>query len=744
MTAQTQQDLTSLNPDDDVNLRQLLNTIWQGKWPILFFILSFFTLAFIYAYGKTPIYQADALLQVEKKKSGVPGLEDLAGLSLEDATVGTELELIRSRKILGLAVEALKLDIVAEPRQFPLLSNVYRKFFRASDADSLGKLPSVWSKFDNYTHKFAWGDERIRVESLKLPRKLRDLSLTLVAEKNNHFVILDKDENLLLKGKVGSPAMSKNREIKIFVSELKALPGTQFKLEKKSKLIAIEALQKKLQAGEKGKKTGIMQLVLEGPDKKIISQILDHISRTYLEQNKSRSSEEASNALGFLEEQVGPVKSYLEKAEARLKQYRIENKTADLSLETSAVLNVVSALDTELQKLSLKKDELKQRYTDNHPTIQAIVSQERQLNKRKQATLAKIERLPNKQQHLLKFERDFKVASSIYNDVLNNIQEFKIAKASSVGNVYIVDTAVTHDKAVKPKKALIIAIGTLLGAIFGLGLVFLRKMLRNTVEDPEVLERKTGIPVYASVPLSKSVTLTSFLSTKDRRQKSLLALEDPTDLTIESLRSLRTSLHFALLEAKNNIVMITGPSPNTGKSFVSSNFAAVLATAEQRVLLIDADMRKGYLHNVLDFDISPGLSEMISGKVAIEDAIHTIAIGEHSLDVITRGQTPPNPSELLMHSNFGDLLSGLSKQYDLILIDTPPIHAVTDPAIIGSHAGVVFMVAYAGLHPMREIEHAVSRLAQTGIETKGFIFNGYVPKKGGYDYGYGYYSYYSD
>jgi len=744
MTAQIQKNMPQLAEEDDVNLTNLIHTVLEGKWPILFFLLSFFTLAFIYAYGKTPTYQADALLQVEKKKGGVPGLEDLAGLSLEDATVGTELELIRSRKILGQAVEALKLDIIAAPRKFPLISNVYRKFFRAGNAGNYDKLPSVWSKFDNYTHKFAWGDERIRIESLKLPKKLRNLPLTLVAGEKNSFKILDADENLLLTGKVGSPSMSKNRDIKIFVSELKALSGTQFIIEKKSKLIAIEALQKKLQAEEKGKKTGIMQLVLEGPDKKVISQILNHISQTYLEQNKSRSSEEASNALGFLEEQVGPVKSYLEKAEARLKQYRIENKTADLSLETSAVLNVVSTLDTELQKLSLKKDELKQRYTNNHPTIQAIVSQERQLNKRKQATLAKIERLPNKQQHLLKFERDFKVASSIYNDVLNNIQEFKIAKASSVGNVYIVDSAVTHDKAIKPKKSLIIAIGTLLGGIFGVGLVFLRKMLRNTVDDPEVLERKTGIPVYASIPLSKSVTLTSRLSNKDRRQKSLLALEDSSDLTIESLRSLRTSLHFALLEAKNNIVMITGPSPNTGKSFISSNFAAVLATAEQRVLLIDADMRKGYLHNVLDLEMSPGLSEMISGKVAIEDAIHTIQISDHCLDVITRGQTPPNPSELLMHSNFEELLTSLSGQYDLILIDTPPIHAVTDPAIIGSHAGVVFMVAYAGLHPMREIEHAVARLAQTGIETKGFIFNGYVPKKNGYNYGYGYYYYYSD
>jgi len=274
-------------------------------------------------------------------------------------------------------------------------------------------------------------------------------------------------------------------------------------------------------------------------------------------------------------------------------------------------------------------------------------------------------------------------------------------------------------------------------------LVFIRKALHQTINDPEKLENHTGLPVYATIPLTKAVEVIGGL--KSKRQKKLLAKEKPYDPSIESLRSLRTSLHFALLEAKNNIVMITGPSPGIGKSFISSNFSSVIAAGEQRILLIDGDMRKGYLHKLLERPMSPGLSELISGKATIDEAIHTIDIKGKTLDIITRGQTPPNPSELLMHSSFEKILNEVSGMYDLVLIDTPPVHAVTDPMIIGLHAGVVFMVVRSNQHGMKEIEHAVSRLSQNGVETKGFIFNGYVNKKGANGYGgYGYQSYYGD
>ena len=737
---------TTQNPpaqeaDDEIDLLELIYTILNGKWTIIFFTLLALALAFIYAYGKQPIYKSDALLQVEKKKAAIPGLDDLTGLGGEDASVGTEIEIIKSRKILGHAVKQLKLDIVSHPKKIPLLGNLYKHLVNKSE---INKPPAIWQPADEFLNRFAWGNEQIRINRLEVNKALLNKPLTLVSLGGDTYKVVDSDKNILLTGKVGNFLASPNGEIKINIASLLAKKGTEFLINKLSTLNAIEALKKQIGATEKGKKTGIISLTLQGGDKQLIVNTLNNISNTYLQQNKSRSSEEASNALKFLKEQIKPVKEKADVAEANLKKYRTNNQTADMSMETRGVLDVVAGIDTELQKISLKKDELGQKYTSSHPVIQALLSQEKKLKQRKKHTLAKISKLPATQQELLKLERNYKVANRVYLDLLNNIQEFKIAKASSVGNVYIIDPAVAHDKPVKPKKGLIMALGALMGAIFGILIVFLRKALHRTVNNPEKLEEALGIPVYATVPLTKDVELTGGIK-KNKKQKSLLAINKPTDAAIESLRSLRTSLHFALLEAKNNIVMITGPSPGIGKSFISSNFAAVIASSEQAVLIIDADMRKGYLHNLLNIPVSPGLSELISDKNTIDEVIHTVKVDDkHSMDVITRGQTPPNPSELLMHSRFEELLNKLSKKYDLILIDTPPVHAVTDPTIIGKLSGVVFMVARSDYHSLKEIEHAVTRLSHNGIETKGFIFNGYEAKKSGYGYGYGYHSYYGD
>ena len=632
------------------------------------------------------------------------------------------------------AVEALKLDIVAQPRKVKLFSNLHKRYFSPYET----KKPSlVWEKLNVLAHKYAWGNELIKVDRLDIPEKWLNWPLTLIAKRDNSFE-LTYNKEIILQGIVGQPSSSTDNSFSIFVSELTGLPDTEFTVIKLSKRRAVASLQYKIQASEKRRKTGIIILSLTGNNREIIVKTLDKVSQSYVEQNKSRSSKEASNALNFLEVQIKPVKEQVEEAEASLRQYRIKNRTSDLPQETQNILDKISEIDAELQKLSLSREDLNRKYTEKHPVIQSLNAQEAKLKLRKEETQAQIVKLPKKQQALLKIERDVKVSNTIYIDLLNKIQEFKIAKASTVGNAYIVDLADINESFLYPNRKKIQGIGILLGVILGLLAVFLRKVLRHTVDNPEKLEQATGIPVYATIPLSKNVNLTSKFKTKNRNQKTLLAIDNINDLAIESLRSLRTSLHFALHEAKNNIVMITGPSPNIGKSFVASNFAAVAAAAGQRVILIDADMRKGYVHSLLNLKLDSGLSDIITGVASLEDTIQTVQVGDINMDVITRGKTPPNPSELLMHDHFGKLLDNLSKNYDLVLIDSPPVHAVTDPTIIGSHAGVVFMVVLSERHSMKEIEHAVTRLSHTGIDTKGFIFNGYVVKNSRYGYGYGY------
>jgi tyrosine-protein kinase Etk/Wzc len=313
-----------------------------------------------------------------------------------------------------------------------------------------------------------------------------------------------------------------------------------------------------------------------------------------------------------------------------------------------------------------------------------------------------------------------------------------------VGNVRLIDPAdVDLSSPVKPKKALIVLIATFLGAFVGVALVLLRKSLSKGLEGPEAIEQ-LGLPVYASIPYS---ALQRDEDTKKGRAKItaetpayLLALRNPTDLSIESIRSLRTCLHFAALDSTNNRIMISGPSPQVGKTFVSSNLAAVMAQSGQRVLLIDADMRKGHLHKTLNVPIANGLSDLLVKRCSIEQAVNTVEID--NLHFISRGQVPPNPSELLMHANFRDLLAELSERYDVVIIDTPPLLAVTDAAIVGREAGISLIVTRFAVNPAKEIEATIRRFAQNGIELKGAVFNG-VEKRAASYYGNGSYGYYN-
>ncbi|WP_440509551.1 polysaccharide biosynthesis tyrosine autokinase, partial [Serratia ureilytica] len=349
--------------------------------------------------------------------------------------------------------------------------------------------------------------------------------------------------------------------------------------------------------------------------------------------------------------------------------------------------------------------------------------------------------------------RDVESGRAVYMQLLNRQQELSIAKSSAIGYVRIIDSAITAPKPVKPQKALIILISLVLGGVFSVGLILANMFLRRGIESPEQLE-ELGINVYASVPVSEWLIKESLDSKKkiksistvknNRKDAVFLAVENPADLAVEAIRGLRTSLHFAMMEANNKVLMISGASPNAGKTFVSSNLAAVIANTGKKVLFIDADMRKGYIHKNFGFENTDGLSDVLSGKIPVEQAIKNVASA--NFDFISRGQVPPNPAELLMHERLAALLTWADKHYDLIVIDTPPILAVTDAAIIGGYAGTTLLVARFEQNTAKEIEVSIKRFEQSGVVVKGCILNGMVKKASSYyGYGYNHYGYsYSD
>lgn len=722
------------NDQDSIDLLGIFGSLIDQKWLIGAFTGAFMMTGVAYAILATPVYLANALVQVEPKKNDMLGFSDLNSMLGGQSPSVTEIGIIKSRAVIGKTVDDLRLDIDVTPNTFPLIGGFLSRRYRGET--ELSVAPPRFG-----LSSYAWGGERLEFAKLSLPKELLGKKLTLIAGEQHRFQLLDDNDNLLVEGVAGEAFAQDGVEGQ--VAQLLANPGTRFEVVRNPRIVTIQGYQDALDISEQGKESGIIRLALASSDAAEAVKILNKIAALYVDQNVRRTSAEAAQSLAFLQSQLPQVKRDLAKASDALNAYQTHGKTVNISMETQSVLGQSVALETRISELKLQQAEMDRKFTKQHPAYRALMTQIGELTQQQRSLEGKVQDLPATQQELLNLTRDVEVASQIYTQLLNKSQELDIVRAGAVGNVRLVDTAdVDLTSPVKPKKALIVLIATFLGAFVGVALVLLRKSLSKGLEGPEGIEQ-LGLPVYASIPYS---ALQQEEDSKKVRAKVaadtpayLLALRNPTDLSIESIRSLRTCLHFAALDSTNNRIMISGPSPQVGKTFVSSNLAAVMAQSGQRVVLIDADMRKGHLHKTLNTPITNGLSDLLVKRCTLEQAINKVEVD--NLHFISRGQVPPNPSELLMHANFRDLLAQLSERYDVVIIDTPPLLAVTDAAIVGREAGISLIVARFGVNPAKEIEMTIRRFAQNGIELKGAVFNG-VEKRAASYYGNGsYYNY---
>jgi tyrosine-protein kinase Etk/Wzc len=724
------------NDQDSIDLLGIFGSLIDQKWLIGALTGAFMVTGVAYAVLATPVYLANALVQVEPKKNDMLGFSDLNSMLGGQSPSVTEIGIIKSRAVIGKTVDDLRLDIDVTPNTFPVIGGFLARRYRGETEFSVAA-----PRFG--LNSYAWGGERVEISRLNLPKELLGKKLTLVAGEQQRFQLFDENDNLLVDGVAGQAF--KQDDVEGLIAQLSANPGTRFEVVRNPRIVTIQSYQDALDISEQGKESGIIRLALASTDAAEAVKILNKISSLYVQQNVQRTSAEAAQSLEFLQGQLPQVKRDLAKASDALNGYQTRGKTVNISLETQSVLEQVVSLDTRISELKMQQAELDRKFTKQHPAYRALMTQLGELTQQQKALESKAQDLPATQQELLNLTRDVEVASQIYTQLLNKSQELDIVRAGAVGNVRLIDTAdVDMTNPVKPRKPLIVLIATFLGAFFGVALVLVRKSLSRGLEGPEAIEQ-LGLPVYASIPYS---ALQQEEDSKKGRARDgvdkpayLLALRNPTDLSIESIRSLRTCLHFAGLDSTNNRIMISGPSPQVGKTFVSSNLAAVMAQSGQRVVLIDADMRKGHLHKTLNTPITNGLSDLLVKRCSIEQAINKVEVD--NLHFISRGQVPPNPSELLMHANFRELLAQLSELYDLVIIDTPPLLAVTDAAIVGREAGISLIVTRFGVNPAKEIELTIRRFAQNGIELKGAVFNGVEKRAASYygNGGYGYYSY---
>lgn len=725
--------LTEMQDDDEIDLLGLLDVLLDARWLIAGITVLVLLLGGAYAFLSRPVYQANSLIQVEDSKPGAAGaLGEAASLFDIKSPATAEIEILRSRLVVAKSVDDLQLYVAAAPKYLPLVGNwMARRATGLSDPGFMG--------MEGYVS----GKESIRLGLLEVPDELQGQPLLLVATESG-FELRDPDGQALVQGKTGTPASFGTGEDKgrILVTELKAKPGAHFNVVRYSRLDVIEQLQKDLAISEQGKQSGVIALQLQGSDPQKIARTLNAVGTNYVRQNVERKSAEAEKSLDFLGGFLPQLKKQLEDSELRFNKFRNQNGTFDLGTEGKSYLETAVKLQGDLLMLQQKRREQSAQFTAAHPVIQTLDAQIAAISKEIDGLSSKVKTLPNTEQDLLRLTRDVKVNSELYLNLLTSSQQLRLIKEGKVGNVRVVDAPVVPERSIKPQRAQILAISGVLGLLLGMGLAFLRNSLRPGIKDPADIESATGLHVFATVPHSAEQDKLSKLIKGQAQGTHLLAVANPEDPGVESLRSLRTALQFAMLDARNNIVLFTGPTPGIGKSFTSANFAAVLGAGGKRVLLIDADMRKGHLHQFFGMKRGHGLSELITGTRALGDVVHRALAP--NLDLLTTGTMPPNPGELLMSPATVQLLQNLSAEYDLVLIDTPPVLAVSDTQVLAPHAGTVFLVARAEVTALGELQESTKRLGQIGVPVKGVVFNDLDTSRqryGGYGYKYSRYRY---
>ncbi|BCG07546.1 MULTISPECIES: polysaccharide biosynthesis tyrosine autokinase [Buttiauxella] len=702
------------NSNDQIDLYELLGALLDNKWKIVIITAVFTLVSIAYALLATPIYSASALVQVEQNAASnvLSKLTDMMPGSKPESQ--TEISLLQSRMVLGEAVDELALDTVVQEKHFPVVGK------------GLARL-------------LGQPDGKIAISRLTVPDELLDTPFTLTVLSPDQYSITINDETL--QGKTGE--LLSKADVNLLVSEINAPAGTTFLVTKLEKLSAINKLLENLTVSELSKDSGMLQLNFKGESAKQATQILNSVSNIYLQQNVGRKSEEAAKSLEFLKEQLPLVRAKLDDAENRLNQYRQKNESVDLSLEAKSVLDNTVALETQINELTFKEAEISKLYTRDHPAYRTLLEKKALLLKERDKLNARIGNMPKTQQEILSLTRDVQSGQEVYMLLLNKQQELNINKASTVGNVRIIDTAVAEKRPIAPKKSLIVVAGMMLGLFISVAFCLLRKFLHSGIESSEQIE-SLGLNVYASIPTSKWLKDKNMKLAKSKRRTvrsvNLLAKDNPTDLSVEAIRSLRTSLHFAMMQAENNILLISGATPEAGKTFVSCNLAAVIAQADKKVLLIDADLRKGQVHHVIGCPETNGLSDALIGTKGFADVIKQTEI--ENLAFISRGQIPPNPSELLMNENFKKLMEWASSRYDLVIVDTPPVLAVSDACIAAKYAGTTMLVARFQINTLKEMEVAAKRFAQNNLTINGVIFNGAEKRAANY-YEYGAYNSYA-
>ena len=691
---------------DSLTIFQFVELLWKKKILIVLFVIVAAMIGSFYAMWVRPSYTSDALLQVNVKGSSSKSTKALGemGAVLDLASpADAEIELIKSRMVLSYVVAAEHLYLWAVPV----------------------------GSWDRLMHR----EGRMDLDSLRIPPKVRVQKWMAEVKGEDSYSVISPDGKKVLDGKVGDvfTAPYAGDTLAIRVNFMDARQGQKFILVQGSPVKAERALAGGLNVAEKGKQTGIISVRYSHryPDR--AASILNTIAKTYLRQNVEMRSAEAEKTLEFLEGQLPGVKAKLDSAEKVLADYRYKIGSVDMTGETKAHLDKEGQLQRQIMQLEQDRQAAMRLFKAEHPNVQTIVKQQNKLRAELAQLKKNAEKMPLTQQEVKRLQEEVAVNNEVYTNMLNNIQQLRVVRAGEVGNVRIVDFAQAEQSQTKPNKSRILMASIVFGFIFGVLFVFLMYILRNGVKSTSEIERETGLSVFAKIPQSTHKTLRS---NKHVHHSAPFVLQNTEDRVSEAFRSLQTAINFLLPKPDHSAILIMGLIPGVGKSFVSMNLAAVVAASGKKVLLIDADMRRGVIHGRSKF----GLADVLAGIATLDTAISQ----KHAdnLFVMNAGKTKLAACELLRSDAMDRLLKEAREKFDMVIVDTPPLNLVTDAELICPLVDFSLFVLHYGRHSMEEIKETVERVKRYSDKPAAIVMNHCEHEPGRYGYGYygkGYY-----
>ncbi|SAL78195.1 EPS transport-related membrane protein kinase [Caballeronia peredens] len=740
----------------------------------------------LYILLATPQYRAEALLRVQSKAGvAISALSDVSGSMAADGSASDESDVLTSRSVVSAAIAQTGAETVVETQSFfPVIG----RWFATRHATDRELAPALFG-LDQY----AWGGERLTPGVFDVPKAALQMKFHVVAGEGGRWTLFDKNDTRLAEGRVGetvpfqvtTPDGQAPGELRI--DTLRARPGVSFQITKYSQQMTFDNVLQRLRTSIPPRESSLrdpalIHLTYQAESPFEAQAMVNAIIKTYQQRDIERRAAQAQTSLDFLRQRLPALRADLERAEGRLNSFRTQTGTVDMQQQNVALIARMSSLEERQTTLQLALDAAQHRYRPDSEQYQAALTQLNQVKREIGDASKTAANLPSIQRQYVELARDVAVTTQLYTSVLTNTQQLEVAAASTPPGIAVVDWAVAPEKQSWPRQWIV-----LLGSIFG-GLfvstvsIYLIALHRRELRSPEEIDHFSQVPRLAVIARSTAQLRQDVRAlTHNAAPAKLLAMTSPTDPSVEALRSLRSSvramlsgvplanhpgfhgLHpmnplnpmnpMALSHAVGNtmsvmnpgyvveatdtndgggrVILFTGPTQGVGKSFVSSNFAYLLAETRASVLLIDADMRQGRLRHLVDGREGPGLAEVLAGTARVEDAI--VPLGNGGLSMMDAGaEYPENPAELLTRPAFQEMMTMLREIYDYIVIDSPPVLPVSDALSIAmQNCDLVLLVSRADRTGARQLEETLRRLENVGAKVGGHVFNGFAPGRYG-------------